>query len=105
MAKLPPTEVIEGIGHSKYALIDAEHSGVLRQILISPLAYRAAKEQEAAEVDEDRDVLRLGRGTHTAILEPVKVPKQYVCWSGGTRRGDGLRRRMAGGAGRRPHPP
>lgn len=80
-------QIIEDLTHEEYARIDAEHSGVLQKALISPLAYRVAKEREAAGVDEDRDCLRLGRAIHTACLEPSRFPQQYVCWSGGRRAG------------------
>ena len=80
-------QVIEGLTHEEYAKIDAEHSGVLQRALVSPLAYRVAKDQEAAGVDEDRDCLRLGRAIHTAALEPKLFARLYVCWSGGRRAG------------------
>jgi hypothetical protein len=80
-------QIIEGISHKQYSEIDAEHSGALKKILISPLAYKAGKEQEAAGIDEDKDCLRLGRAIHTATLEPRRFPSQYVCWSGGRRAG------------------
>lgn len=79
--------IIEGLSHKQYSEIQAEHSGLLRQILISPLAYKTAKDQEAAGIDGDKDVLRLGRATHTAVLEPQHFAEQYVCWSGGKRFG------------------
>jgi hypothetical protein len=88
-------EIIEGLTHEQYAKIDAEHSGVLRKLLVSPLAYRTAKDQEAAGIDEDRDVLRLGRAVHTATLEPKRFPQQYVCWSGGRRAGKEWDRHIA----------
>jgi hypothetical protein len=81
-------QVIEGISYSQYSAIEAEHSGVMRKILTSPLAYKTAKDAEAAGIDEDKDALRLGRATHTAVLEPQYFAEQYVCWSGGTRRGE-----------------
>jgi hypothetical protein len=84
---LPKPEVIEGLTHSAYSKIEAEHSGVLKQILVSPLAYKHAKDQEALGADEDRDVLRLGRAVHTAVLEPHRLAQQYVCWAAGRRSG------------------
>ena len=80
-------EIIEGLSHAQYDKIGAEHSGVLRKMLISPLAYLRAKQLEAAGIDEDRDVLRLGRAVHTAVLEPSLFARQYICWSGGKRAG------------------
>lgn len=83
---LPRTEIIEGLTHAQYAQIDAEHSGVLQRILVSPLAYRVAREQEAAGVDDETDPMRLGQAIHTATLEPALFAKRYACWSG-VRRG------------------
>jgi hypothetical protein len=80
-------QLIEGMSFAQYRDIDAEHSGVLRRILTSPLAYRRSKDLETAGVDKDRDCLRLGRAVHTAVLEPHLFPKLYTCWSGGRRAG------------------
>lgn len=86
-ATLPKPEIIENLTHAGYSRIDAEHSGCLQKALISPLAYHYQKQQESLGLDEDRDMLRLGRATHTATLEPHRFPAQYVCWSGGRRSG------------------
>lgn len=80
-------EIIEGLPFAQYEAIDAEHSGTLRKILTSPLAYKVARDEEKAGLDHDSDAMRLGRASHTAILEPSLFTKSYTCWSGKARRG------------------
>jgi len=77
-------EVITGLTHAEYARIKAEHSGALRQLLVSPLAYRAYTQRGIDETDS----MRLGRAVHTAVLEPHRFMEQYVCWTGGRRSGN-----------------
>lgn len=76
-------KVIEALTHEEYAEIPAEHAGQLRKILTSPLAYARG----LVEPDVDSDTLRLGRAIHTAVLQPQRFATQYVCWTGGVRRG------------------
>lgn len=77
-------ERIDGLAIERYQALPGERSSGLRDVLVSPLLYRYRRESE----QEDRDVLRLGRATHTAILEPHRFRAEYVVWTGGRRAGN-----------------
>ena len=59
-----------------YLTLPGEHFSVLKEILVSPHAYRHAKRYGKP----DKDALRVGRAAHAATLEPSKFATDYVCW-------------------------
>lgn len=68
---------------SDYLGLPHTHATALKHMLTSPLAYRV----KTTEPDQDSDTLRLGRATHTYVLEPDKFGEQYAVWEGGRRYG------------------
>lgn len=66
-----------------YDALDAVNWSTLRELARSPLHYRWALDHPR----RDTDTFRLGRATHTAILEPERFLADYVLWTGGARRG------------------
>lgn len=67
----------------QYAAIEAVNWSTLKELQKSPLAYKHRLTTQLA----DRDAFRLGRATHTAVLEPHKFEHEYVLWTGGRRAG------------------
>jgi exodeoxyribonuclease VIII len=59
------------------------HATGLKQLAKSPAHYAAFIASEKAETDH----LRVGRASHTAVLEPQQFLADYVLWTGGIRRG------------------
>jgi hypothetical protein len=70
--------VYEKIPFSTYRELPGEHSTGLRRALVSPLEYDHYKRNER----EDSDTLRVGRGVHTAVLEPLQFLREYVLFDG-----------------------
>ena len=89
------------IPFDQYQAVDAVNWSTLRALRDSPAHYQAA----LARPREDTDSLRLGRGIHTAILEPHRFLLDYVLWEGGTRRGEKWDRFLAEHAGKTPLKP
>jgi PDDEXK-like domain of unknown function (DUF3799) len=85
----------------QYAALDAVNWSTLRAMRDSPAHYQAALAKER----EDTDSLRLGRGIHTAVLEPHRFLLDYVLWEGGTRRGEKWDRFISDNAGKTPLKP
>lgn len=96
--KLPEAEVLERLPFEKYIDMPAIHATGLRDLLVSPLMYKARRDTPRP----DTDSLRLGRACHTAILEPDTFMTSYLCWlkSQGVRRGKSWDAFNAGRSGR-----
>lgn len=75
--------LIEGLTIERYFALGGESSTGLKDMLVSPLAYKQRRDNGRP----DRDTLRLGRACHTAILEPHRFREEYAVWDGGVRRG------------------
>lgn len=69
---------------AEYDAIDAVHFSVLKEMRKSALHYR---HRELHPLD-DTPAMLLGRGAHTAILEPLQFMREYVLWEGEARRGN-----------------
>lgn len=67
-----------------YDAIKAEHWSVLKEMRKSPLHYRYRE----LHAPEETPAMLLGRGAHTAILEPLQFMREYVLWDNGDRRGN-----------------
>jgi hypothetical protein len=77
-------EVYTGMEFADYCALPGEHATSLRDALVSPLLYQHRQQQSRP----DSDTLRLGRATHTAVLEPLRFLRDYVLWTDGrVRRG------------------
>ena len=72
-----------GLPFADYAKSPEAHATALRYLLVSPLAYLRAIENQCDETD----AMRFGRAVHTACLEPDRFLVDYVLWDGGARRG------------------
>jgi hypothetical protein len=67
-----------------YRAIEAANWSSLKHLRKSPLLYQ----YELHTVPpSDSDGLRVGRGTHTAVLEPDRLAVEYAIWKGGRRAG------------------
>jgi exodeoxyribonuclease VIII len=71
------------VSHADYFGSPGLSWSVLREMANSPLHFRKRREQPIP----DSDTLRLGRATHTAVLEPHRFLADYVLWEGGRRAG------------------
>ncbi len=74
---------VNGLPFDAYLDLDAVSATGLKDILVSPLLYAWRKEHGR----DDRDTLRVGRATHSAILEPHCLERDYATWEGGRRYG------------------
>jgi hypothetical protein len=61
-----------------YLDLPGESATGLKSMLVSPLAYKHARENGRP----DTDALRVGRAVHSAVLEPGTFVERYVCWPG-----------------------
>lgn len=68
----------------QYDAIDAVHFSVLKEMRKSPLHYR----HRELNAPEETPAMLLGRGAHTAILEPMQFMREYVLWEGERRQGN-----------------
>lgn len=68
---------------AKYLKIDAVNWSTLKEMGRSPLHYA----HRLANPREDSTSLARGRAVHTAVLEPELFAKEYVIYTGKTRRG------------------
>lgn len=76
--------VYEGLPFDRYVLeLAGVRASELKDILVSPRLY----EWRRVHGREEKDVLRVGRAAHTAILEPHRFRAEYVTWEGGRRFG------------------
>lgn len=74
-----------GITYAEYAQIDAVSSSALRDLRVSPRNYWRKRQMP----DQDSDTYRIGRASHTAILEPLRFLREYVLWEAKTKNGSG----------------
>lgn len=72
-------KVIDKLPFEQYCELPGEHSSGLRDMLESPLLYRWRRDKGR----KDSDQLRVGRGGHTAILEPDRFLLEYAAWRNG----------------------
>lgn len=68
---------------AEYAAINAVNFSTLKHMKKSPLHYLEAVKTER----EDTVRLAMGRGAHTAVLEPDRFPLDYVVFKGKRRQG------------------
>lgn len=61
----------------KYVTLPGVHATSLKDILVSPRAYRSRLARER----QDRDTLRLGRAGHTACLEPDRFLLDFAVFT------------------------
>ena len=73
---------LKHISYDEYAAIDAVRSSDLKAMSKSPASYVWAKAHPT-----DSDNLRLGRATHTLVLEPELFDTEFCEWTGGNRSG------------------
>ena len=71
---------------AEYAQLDAVNFSTLRAIAKSPKAYAYLRAQQGAR--PDADTYRLGRASHTAVLEPRRFLREYTLWDKMTIKGD-----------------
>jgi hypothetical protein len=71
------------IPYAEYALMNGANWSTLKHMRKSPLHYKSAIEAER----KDNTRMALGRGAHTAVLEPMRFLRDYVLWEEGIRRG------------------
>jgi hypothetical protein len=83
MAKQATAAVRKGMPFAEYEKIDAVNWSVLKEMRRSPLHYHHRLENPR----EDSTRLALGRGVHTAVLEPDRFMLEYACFKGAIRRG------------------
>jgi hypothetical protein len=67
----------------EYVAIPALNWSLLKHMAVSPKHFVHAQTHPR----EDTLAMRLGRATHTAVLEPDRFPLEYVVWTGGRRAG------------------
>lgn len=70
-------KVTERLPFDNYIRLPGVHSTALKDILVSPRAYRSRATREP----EDRDVLRVGRAGHTAVLEMDRFMLDYAVFT------------------------
>lgn len=70
-------EVIRRLPFDQYVRLPGVHSTSLKDILVSPRAYR----HRTLEPRADKDTLRLGRAGHTACLEPDRFLLEYAVFT------------------------
>ena len=80
-----------GLPFRKYMEMPGEHSSTLKRMMLSPLHYKHARDTTRA----DKEDFRIGRATHTAVLEPDRFPLEYVVYSESKTTGDGARKNWA----------
>lgn len=83
LANITAPEVRRGESFDAYTRIAAVNISSLLHMRTSPLHYRHYRKHGR----EDTDAMRLGRATHTAILEPDKFETEYIEWTGARRAG------------------
>jgi hypothetical protein len=76
-------EVIEDLSFEDYLLIDAVHSTLLKNILVSARNAKARLDRPLRATDD----LLQGRAGHTALFEPHMFERDYAVW----RKADGRR--------------
>src|SRR5512133_3499649 len=73
----------EGIPFAEYLQLPGLSISALKLLRQSPLKFKhnltAPRVETAA--------MALGTAVHTAVLEPHRLPTDYITWEGGTRRG------------------
>lgn len=72
------------ITFEEYCAIDAVNFTSLKALATSPLQYRYERDNERP----DTNAYRLGRATHTAVLEPRRLLREYAVWDRKTKSGD-----------------
>lgn len=77
------TRIDDSASFATYLDWPATHATALKDMLVSPLLYRWNRDHEKP----DSDTFRVGRATHTAILQPELFLRDYVLWDEGIRRG------------------
>jgi hypothetical protein len=60
----------------EYITLDGEHATGLKDVLVSPLLYHRKRQLPRV----DRDAMRVGRATHTSILEPDRFALDHAVW-------------------------
>lgn len=69
-------EAIDGMPFEDYVTLPGEHATALKDVLVSPLLYHRKRQRPR----EDKDSMRVGRATHTAILEPDRFALEHAVW-------------------------
>ena len=77
-----------GMPFRQYMKLPGEHSSTLKRMMLSPLHYRHARDTVRADSDD----FRIGRATHTAVLEPDRFPLEYVVYSESKTKGEGAKK-------------
>lgn len=80
--------IIEGMSFAEYRRLPGEHATLLKRMLVSPLHYFHARKNERPDTDD----FRIGRATHTAILEPDRFALDCTVYTASKSRGDGARK-------------
>ena len=71
------------LSYAEYAALDGVNWSSLRELRRSPARYAWRLTHPPIETD----AMRLGRATHTAVLEPERFLGEYVLWTKGRRAG------------------
>jgi hypothetical protein len=70
-------KITERLPFDKYIRLPGVHSTALKDMLVSPRAYRSRMTREP----QDRDTLRVGRAGHTFTLEPDRAMLDYAVFT------------------------
>lgn len=81
-------DLIKGMPFVLYREIKAESASRLKRMLVSPLHYRHAATTESP----DTEALRVGRATHTSILEPDRFALDFTVYTLSKTVGEGSRK-------------
>lgn len=66
-----------GVPFADYVYAEGEHATALKEMLVSPLAYKHHVENGRP----DKDALRIGRAVHAAVLEPEHFLRDFMAWT------------------------
>lgn len=72
----PGGNLIYGMPFEDYVTLEGVHATGLKEIAVSPRLYWRKRQRP----HEDKDALRLGRATHTAVLEPDRFALEHAVW-------------------------
>lgn len=68
--------VVTGLPFEDYVALPEVHATGLKDMLVSPRLYKYRKDNPRA----DKDAFRVGRASHTSILEPDLFALEYAVW-------------------------
>lgn len=78
----------KGLTFSEYRALPGEHATRLKRMMVSPLHYWHARNHERPDTDD----FRIGRATHTAVLEPDRFALDCTVYTASKSKGEGARK-------------